>query len=63
VRKQEEQQLLIGYRQMDPVHQRVFVALVELLARDGVAGWLTVRTAIDYALQTTTTKKGKRVHV
>jgi hypothetical protein len=57
--QQQEQEFLTAYRQLDAVHQRLFAGLVELLARDGVAGWVRFRTFLNRGIRIMS-KKGKR---
>ena len=49
--RQDEQQLLTDFRRMDGLEQNVFMACTDLLARDGIAGWVRVRDALDVAIQ------------
>ena len=47
---------------MDVLDQRLFAGLTELFVRDGIAGWVRFREALDLGIQAhaMATKKGKR---
>jgi hypothetical protein len=60
--KQQEQELTAAYGRMDTLERRWFVICLELFLRDGIVGWVRMRTALDRGIQAhvAAVKKGKR---
>ena len=60
--KQQEQELTAAYGRMDALERRWFVASLELFLRDGIVGWVRLRTALDRGIRAhiAAAKKGKR---
>jgi hypothetical protein len=62
LRARQTQEFMAAYERTDAVHQRLLLGLVELLARDGIGGWVRFRDILDIGIREhamATTKKRK----